>query len=523
VSVSIPEELVRLVANRRVIPFIGAGFSSSHGLPGWDELLSKIAADLRLDESEPKLEYEEIRRLGNDDVLAIAEYLFLRAGASIGPLRHSMTTALQSALDPVRSTPHLELVNLGAPQIYTTNFDEIIEETYHALGVPVQVLARSRDVATADPVQTQLVKYHGDLRYDTTIVLTESQYWNRLDLESPMDLKFRSDLLGKSVLFMGYTFRDINIRVVWFKLMQMMRDVPLSDRSPSYMVRFEPNPVLEALYEAVGLHTIVLDPDGTARDNDARTALLSEFLYRLTYRSSQTGNIPGSGNRMFASLGLIEAAAEQFAGAAEREFGAVDEASWLPTLLRRQVPPGLLAHARDLVANIARNPSYEASSAAGVVAIWGLQWAPANEVTLAAARALAGSTRVNLIRANPDWERLWAGGLTDAAATYLLQGIESEIAGHEDRRLYDDDIAFGVDLLKRIANGSIPLRPGRPEIVEMVTELLSRAAAMYPAVEEYDPVAGEAPNPRGILAEINERRPPDWERRVSFAGIKTLS
>src|SRR5207248_6931685 len=142
------------------------------------------------------------------------------------------------------------------------NVDDVIESTYRSLHLAVDVVALSRDVATADPTQTQVVKYHGDLRYDATIVLTESQYWTRLDFESPMDLKFRSDLLGKSVLFMGYSFRDLNIRIIWFKLMRMMRDVPESDRLASYIVRFEPNLVLEQLYEAVGMKTIVIDPKG---------------------------------------------------------------------------------------------------------------------------------------------------------------------------------------------------------------------------------------------------------------------
>ena len=62
-----------------------------------------------------------------------------------------------------------------------------------------------------------------------------------------MDLKIRADLLGRSVLFMGYSFRDINIRVIWFKLMEMMKDIPEEDRQPSYLVRLEPNPVLEVL------------------------------------------------------------------------------------------------------------------------------------------------------------------------------------------------------------------------------------------------------------------------------------
>ncbi len=110
-----------------------AGFSASHAFLGWEGLLRQVAADLRFTETEPSLTYEDIRRFGDDDFLRIAEYLFLRAGRSIGPLRYSITNALHTDLDPLTSTPHVELVNLGCPQIYTTNFDEVIEMTYRRL------------------------------------------------------------------------------------------------------------------------------------------------------------------------------------------------------------------------------------------------------------------------------------------------------------------------------------------------------------------------------------------------------
>ena len=41
----IPDNLVGLVAERRVVPFIGAGFSSAFNLPDWDHLLSRLTEE----------------------------------------------------------------------------------------------------------------------------------------------------------------------------------------------------------------------------------------------------------------------------------------------------------------------------------------------------------------------------------------------------------------------------------------------------------------------------------------------
>ena len=125
-------------------------------------------------------------------------------------MRHVIEKSLATTADPVSSPAHVELVNLGASQIYTTNYDDLIELTFRSLNIPANVIALPKDVAMADSEKTQIVKYHGDLRHEGTLVLTESAYYKRLDFESPMDLKFRSDILGRSVLFMGYSFRDIN-------------------------------------------------------------------------------------------------------------------------------------------------------------------------------------------------------------------------------------------------------------------------------------------------------------------------
>jgi hypothetical protein len=90
-SIQIPDDLLGLLAERRVIPFIGAGFSSVHGVPSWENLLNDLADEIQAgSEVDPVLSYQEISKACNGDNLQIAEYLYLIAGESIGPLRHGM-------------------------------------------------------------------------------------------------------------------------------------------------------------------------------------------------------------------------------------------------------------------------------------------------------------------------------------------------------------------------------------------------------------------------------------------------
>ncbi len=372
-----------MLAERRVIPFLGAGFSAALHLPGWDETLSRLCSEL-----EDAMTYEDLRRMCNNDLLQMAEYLYLRADRSIGPIRHRLSLDLQAAESPVTSTAHVELVNLAAPQIYTTNYDELIERTFRDLHQPVDVVALPKHVALANTRKTQVVKYHGDLRYDSTLVLTESSYYTRLDFESPMDLKFRSDLLGRSVLFMGYSFRDINIRIIWFKLMQMMKDIPSADRPRSYIVRFEKNPVLETLYESVGLRTIVLDPKGDAHTDEDRNKIFGQLMLELALRTSSSGRVSEQ-KPAFISGGLIEAISDELTPESKtrrvlgRAFGAGRLTTLIGALSERTIPAALAAQIPPVLHQIVRVSNFASCGCCQEI-FEGIWLRPSNYVCLGA-------------------------------------------------------------------------------------------------------------------------------------------
>jgi hypothetical protein len=237
----VPEQLLALIRARSVVPFVGAGFSVAAGFPGWFALLREICAEVA-----PAEDFAAVLKSCSNDPLGVAEFLLVRSGGNIGPIRHRMSSVLRTP-DSFVSSAHIDLANLQLPVVYTTNFDELIEETHRLLNRPVETICNARDLALARSGSAQVVKFHGDLRYDDSLVLTESSFHSRLDLESPLDLKFRGDILGRSLLFIGYGFGDINVRAIWFKLTKLMRDVPLDDRPPSFIVRLSPDPVLEAL------------------------------------------------------------------------------------------------------------------------------------------------------------------------------------------------------------------------------------------------------------------------------------
>jgi hypothetical protein len=259
--------LRKLRNDGKLIPFVGAGLSTPLGLPTWSELIRLIAEELDYDP-------EVFKSNGNS--LQLAEYYVATKG-SIGPLRSVMDKAFNPSADQIKnSRAHAALVDMKPPLIYTTNYDEIIERAFELKGRPCYPIANIDDIATAPSGETHIVKFHGTFSDDASLVLTESSYFERLEFESAIDIKFRADTLGRSLLFIGYSLTDLNMRYLLHKLhklrLQMKRG---GERTPSaFLVTFAAGEIQRTLLERWDVSIVELDPVDKAKGMD-------EFLEKL--------------------------------------------------------------------------------------------------------------------------------------------------------------------------------------------------------------------------------------------------
>lgn len=258
------DHLVDAVRARRCVLFAGAGVSRSVGLPSWAELIDHMRAELGLEPSESRADYQ-----------TLAEYYRLTQG-SIGALRSWMDRTWGVSEARVRdSAIHRRLVELGFPIVYTTNYDNNLEVAHRLHGRDYVKIVNARDLTRACEGVTQIVKFHGDFEDDRSLVLAETDYFDRLQFDSPLDIKFRSDTLGRTILFVGYSMSDLNIRLLLHKLWRMWRDSGREkDRPPSFVFVADRDPVRDAVLEHWGIGVLSNDEDDPERG-------LSAFLDRL--------------------------------------------------------------------------------------------------------------------------------------------------------------------------------------------------------------------------------------------------
>jgi hypothetical protein len=256
--------LAEAIAKKKVILFAGSGVSTGLGLLGAKELLGVLAAGLGIDTSE-FMTMGELREL--------AEYYLLEKGTLNG-LR-DLLDADSSGIDILKSRVHDLLVHLDFPIIYTTNYDRWLERAFEAHGVAYTKVVGVRDLLNIKPFATQIIKFHGDFDDINSLVFTETAYLQRLELEGPLDIKLRADILGKSILFIGSSFTDINLRFLLYKLTKVWNSGQYSQERPrSYFFMAKPNPVQKRILASRGISTI------EAETGDL-TASLEQFLSAL--------------------------------------------------------------------------------------------------------------------------------------------------------------------------------------------------------------------------------------------------
>jgi hypothetical protein len=242
-------ELVEAIQDHKALLFVGAGVSMNLGLPSFTGLIDRMAEELGYDP-------QRFRELG--DYRTLAEYYRQERG-TLEPLHRWMTGSWHSAAIRIaESRVHRAICELDCPVIYTTNYDHWLERAFEAFGKPYTRIIGVADIPRHVQGRTEIVKFHGDLDQPASIVLTESSYFERMAFESPLDIKLRSDVLGRTVLFIGYSLSDVNVRYMLYRLQkQWEHDGSAGDRPASYIFLAHANPAQETVLRSRGIEPVV--------------------------------------------------------------------------------------------------------------------------------------------------------------------------------------------------------------------------------------------------------------------------
>ena len=190
--------------------FAGAGLSIPAGFVNWTELMNEIANDLGLNIST------------ETDLISIAQY-HVNENRNRTKINRKI---LEEFTEDVKETENHQIISrLPISSIWTTNYDELIENTFEKEFKVVDVKYTNSQLLTTKPKRDIVIyKMHGDVNHPNSAILTKEQYEQYHQTHEPFINALTGELTTKTFLFIGFSFTDPNLDYVLSRLNYRFRE-----------------------------------------------------------------------------------------------------------------------------------------------------------------------------------------------------------------------------------------------------------------------------------------------------------
>jgi hypothetical protein len=257
-----------------VMVFLGAGLSYGVGrrlgraafdmpsasadeqrFPSWSQMIDRMRLEL-IARGDDDTRGQINRFFDEQDQLDSAQLFRQRVGGARYEafLREQFETR---ASDSDALTPsHEALVDLPIREVFTTNYDRLIELAYGRWGVDIAVSVTPEQFLSHEVKRTQphLIKLHGDIDQPETIVLTRDDYANSRLARAELFRHFEQHARFSSFLFVGFSLRDPTFNLLRDEARMVMRE----HLPTSYLVQEYRHSVMAQYLAELGVEVIEL-------------------------------------------------------------------------------------------------------------------------------------------------------------------------------------------------------------------------------------------------------------------------
>jgi NAD-dependent SIR2 family protein deacetylase len=198
------DQLVTLLKEATVVPFIGAGVSVAGGFPTWKEHLRKQGKTAGIVSSIIE------GHLAKGEYEAVIETIEKARGAE---------TFAQEIRDAFSKSGKLEAITLRITELFqdtliTTNYDHLLEQAFDTgPNDEVQVISSTGAMEPRDPAKIAIIKLHGDVQNPARCILGKKQYdvaygETALDLTRPIPKLLQFHYTTSNLLFIGCSLNN---------------------------------------------------------------------------------------------------------------------------------------------------------------------------------------------------------------------------------------------------------------------------------------------------------------------------
>lgn len=196
-------QLVDLMEEGGVVPFVGAGVSVSGGFPTWENHLREQGQTANIDP-------DHIEELLDDGAyeIVLEEIEAIRG-------REVFIQEIQDVFSRTGSIPESvwRVSELFNDTLITTNYDHLLEQAFDTgEKESVQIINGMSALDQPDPSKTTILKLHGDIREPARCILSKNQYddayGEHLDLSRPIPKMLSYHYKNSSLLFLGCSLHN---------------------------------------------------------------------------------------------------------------------------------------------------------------------------------------------------------------------------------------------------------------------------------------------------------------------------
>ena len=141
---------------------IGSGVSRKAGYAGWKDILKEVAKEIGLDVDKEQ------------DLISLAHYYVLEKQ------RTGINQAIKEFFNDRKGIPqniHSIITSLPINEIWTTNYDTLIERSYQQRKIPVTIITNDKSYNDLDPdAKVKIYKIHGTVTNVEKCIITRDDY-----------------------------------------------------------------------------------------------------------------------------------------------------------------------------------------------------------------------------------------------------------------------------------------------------------------------------------------------------------